>query len=317
MLTASARCGHANHVRVVFWWRGLLALWLMAYAVGAWLYLPSFDAAAAAAAQQEQTTYPVVQQAHVAVPIERSVQTRAMLAENRTSLFSQRRNHDAAAAAAAHRTTIRAPPTIAQPTRPSPPACPARGESAYGGAPDEYVDAVFTYVNGVDPAWRASFDAFARNRTDNGDKNIHNRYRDWGELRYAMRSVASYAPWVRRIFLVVASPSQVPAWLDAQHSRIVIVYHRDLFDDPATQLPTFNSLAIESVLHRIAGLSQRFIYFNNGAFIIVLSSVMRRVTHGAVFPCLCLPLFCCACRRVSRSLTVAHRPDHTDDVQAV
>jgi hypothetical protein len=37
-----------------------------------------------------------------------------------------------------------------------------------------------------------------------------------------------------------------------------------LFDDPATQLPTFNSLAIESVLHRIHNLSEHFLYFNNG-----------------------------------------------------
>jgi hypothetical protein len=38
---------------------------------------------------------------------------------------------------------------------------------------------------------------------------------------------------------------------------------RVLFDDPASQLPSFNSLAIESVLHRIPGLSRRFLYFNN------------------------------------------------------
>lgn len=166
-------------------------------------------------------------------------------------------------------TATTSPPAHTTP-RPTPPPyaapetlqCPARNDPQYGVPRFDHVDAVFTYVNGADSAWRASFDLYTRNRTDH---NIYNRYRDWGELRYAMRSVAMYAPWVRRLFLVVASPSQVPAWLHAQHPRARIVYHDQLFDNTAEQLPTFNSLAIESVLHRIPGLSEYFLYFNNGA----------------------------------------------------
>jgi hypothetical protein len=59
----------------------------------------------------------------------------------------------------------------------------------------------------------------------------------------------------------------VPSWLKQTHNRIRIVYHHELFDDPKSQLPTFNSLAIESVLHRIRGLSRHFLYMNNDVFV--------------------------------------------------
>ena len=88
------------------------------------------------------------------------------------------------------------------------------------------------------------------------------KFRDWNELLYSMRSIYAYAPWVRTIYVVTSGPTQVPAWLDASHPRVRVVHHAALFDDPATQLPTFNSYAIESVLHRIPGLSNRFLYFN-------------------------------------------------------
>ena len=62
-----------------------------------------------------------------------------------------------------------------------------------------------------------------------------------------MRSAFMHAPWLRHMHVVVASPSQIPSWLDVSHPRIRIVTHAELFDDAAAQLPTFNSLAIESV----------------------------------------------------------------------
>jgi hypothetical protein len=90
-----------------------------------------------------------------------------------------------------------------------------------------------------------------------------------------------HAPWVRTIYIVTAS--QVPIWLNTSHSRVRIVDHKDLFPEPATQLPTFNSLAIESVLHRIPGLSEYFLYFNNdGALppaLFTSSRMVQIITH--------------------------------------
>ncbi len=55
---------------------------------------------------------------------------------------------------------------------------------------------------------------------------------------------------------------QVPSWLNLTHPRVSIVTHAQIFTDPST-LPTFSSPAIESQLHNIQGLSDRFLYFND------------------------------------------------------
>jgi hypothetical protein len=126
------------------------------------------------------------------------------------------------------------------------------------------VDAVWTHVDPSDSAWRRAF----ANLTGRADVSPDdNRFRSWSELRYSMRSVAMHAPWVRRVIVVVASARQIPEWLDASHPRVRIVLHAEIFDHADAQLPTFNSLAIESVLHRIPGLSEHFLYFNNDVFL--------------------------------------------------
>ncbi len=55
--------------------------------------------------------------------------------------------------------------------------------------------------------------------------------------------------------------AQVPPWLDVDHPRIRLVDHRDLL--PADALPTFNSHAIESALHRVPDLAEHFVYLND------------------------------------------------------
>jgi hypothetical protein len=116
-----------------------------------------------------------------------------------------------------------------------------------------------------------------------------NRYRDWGEIRYSMRSAFMNAPWLRRVYLVVASAEHVPAWLNITHPSIRVIYHHQLFDDPA-HMPTFNSLAIESVLHRIPDLSEQFIYFNNDVFLGAPTPLSRFATRTVYRRCVDWPL---------------------------
>ena len=78
-----------------------------------------------------------------------------------------------------------------------------------------------------------------------------------------MRSVHLFAPWVRHLYVVTAG--QVPAWLDTDHPQVTVVDHRNLL--PADALPTFNSQAIETALHRIEGLSDQFVYLNDDFFL--------------------------------------------------
>ena len=129
------------------------------------------------------------------------------------------------------------------------------------------IDVVYTWVDGGDPEWLA-----LRNRTlaDLSGVPYHPeavspaRFRSRDELRYSLRSIAMYAPWVRRIFLV--TNGQVPEWLSKDNGRIEVVAHDAIFDDPG-HLPTFNSNAIISRLHHLPGLSEHYLYFNDDVFL--------------------------------------------------
>lgn len=116
------------------------------------------------------------------------------------------------------------------------------------------MDAVITYVNGADPKWQEQYAAFS-------GREPSKRFRDWGTLRYLIAGIHRYMPFVDRIFLVVALPSQVPAEVA---SDVVVVLHKDII--PEKFLPTFNSTTIEMFLWRISGLSEKFIYFNDDIF---------------------------------------------------
>lgn len=85
-----------------------------------------------------------------------------------------------------------------------------------------------------------------------------------GELKYSLRSLERCFPEHGTIYVVV--DGQVPDWLNPTHDDFELVQHSEIFDDPRL-LPTFNSEAIESNLHRIAGLSEHFIYFNDDVFL--------------------------------------------------
>ena len=86
------------------------------------------------------------------------------------------------------------------------------------------------------------------------------RFADNQELRYSLRSVEKHAPWVRKIFIV--TNGQIPSWLNLDNPRIKIVTHYEIFNNKS-HLPTFSSPAIESHLHKIPGLSKKFIYLND------------------------------------------------------
>lgn len=130
------------------------------------------------------------------------------------------------------------------------------------------IDVVFTWVNGSDPVWLAKKEAYrqlllpsdARLNTSISEAAGSNRYRDNDELRYSLRSIEKYAPWVRHIYLV--TDNQIPNWLNVAHPRLTVISHADIFPNKS-HLPVFSSPAIESHLHRIRDLSRLFLYFND------------------------------------------------------
>lgn len=88
------------------------------------------------------------------------------------------------------------------------------------------------------------------------------RFVDNNELKYSLRSVEMFAPWINRIFIV--TNGQVPVWLDENHPKIKIIKHSDIM--PTECLPTFNSCAIETYITNIPDLSEYFLYANDDMF---------------------------------------------------
>jgi hypothetical protein len=118
----------------------------------------------------------------------------------------------------------------------------------------ERIDLVYTWVDGAADGHAALRERHAANTHDRNP----NRYRDNLDLlRYSLRSVERFAPWLGRVHVVTCRP-QVPAWLDIDAPGLRVVHH-DEFLAPEL-LPTFNAFAITANLHHIPELSQRFVY---------------------------------------------------------
>jgi hypothetical protein len=118
------------------------------------------------------------------------------------------------------------------------------------------IDFVITWVDGSDEKW---LEEKKKYQPDIDIDASLARYRDFGSLRYLFRSIEKFAPWVRNIFLV--TNGQVPRWLNLEHPKVKLVKHSDYI--PQEYLPTFSSHPIEWNFHRIEGLSENFVYFND------------------------------------------------------
>jgi len=130
----------------------------------------------------------------------------------------------------------------------------------------EAIDAVYTWVDGGEEGFQERLrGAWLSQPVSPDASSVHpGRFRDNGELRASLRLLHRFAPWIRRILLVTAS--RPPDWLDSASDRVRVVTHDELFGG-RVGLPTFNSNAIELQLHRIEGLSRKFLYFNDDVFL--------------------------------------------------
>ncbi len=126
------------------------------------------------------------------------------------------------------------------------------------------IDFVITWVDMNDPKWQAQFSKYSSNKNNTKNGVSEARFRESGFLKYWFRGVEKFAPWVRKIHFVTSG--QKPEWLDVNNPKIHLVNHEDFI--PAAYLPTYNSVVIERYMHRISGLSEHFVYFNDDFYII-------------------------------------------------
>lgn len=126
----------------------------------------------------------------------------------------------------------------------------------------EKIDFVILWVDGSDIEWLKEKNKYSKDKSD--IYNSANRYRDWNILKYWFRGVEKYASWVNNIYFVTWG--HIPKWLNIDNPKLKIVKHTDFI--PSKYLPTFSSHTIELNLHRIKGLSEKFVYFNDDVFIV-------------------------------------------------
>ncbi len=130
---------------------------------------------------------------------------------------------------------------------------------------DTPVDAVIIWVDGNDPVLNAKRAQWApEGALENDNQGGRTRYADCGEIHWCVRSIRRFAPWIRRIFIL--TDGQDPHIEDGA-VPVQIIDHKDVFRGMEQYLPVFNATAIESMIWRIPGLSERFIYFNDDFFI--------------------------------------------------
>ncbi|MBI3926765.1 MAG: hypothetical protein HY319_14590 [Armatimonadetes bacterium] len=107
------------------------------------------------------------------------------------------------------------------------------------------VDAVYTWVDGSWPGFQEALRSYASTATDLNPR----RYRDlYLLLKFSLRSLERFVPWVRDVYFVTCRP-QVPPWLDTANPRVRIVHHDEIIEPQ--YLPTFSTRVIESYIHRV------------------------------------------------------------------
>jgi hypothetical protein len=134
------------------------------------------------------------------------------------------------------------------------------------------IDAVVTWVDGNDLKHReiiAKYSSMEEFEGTDPKINEPTRFADNNEIWYCINSIRKYAFFIDKIFLV--TDNQKPAWLNDKLQKdynIDIVDHKVMFAGYQEYLPTFNSQTIESMFHKIPGLSEQFIYFNDDVILV-------------------------------------------------
>jgi len=121
------------------------------------------------------------------------------------------------------------------------------------------IDVIYTWVDGEDPTWRKKFNAAKKKLDPNFvSSNTASRYTSRDELKYSLRGLAMYAPWIHKIYII--TDNQKPKWLK-ENDQLEVISHRQIFNK--SSLPVFNSHAIESQMHKIPKLAEHYVYFND------------------------------------------------------
>lgn len=108
--------------------------------------------------------------------------------------------------------------------------------------------------------WKKKLGIMQNSNTNSLETTNKGRFVSNDELKYSLRSVEKYAPWINKIY-IVTDDGQRPKWLNTKHPKIKIVDQKEIL--PKSALPSFNSMAYEVVIANIPNLSEHFLYAND------------------------------------------------------
>jgi len=115
------------------------------------------------------------------------------------------------------------------------------------------IDIVFTYVDHTDEEWRRKRDK----HLPDSDENTARFDDSLEEIRYALRSIDAHLKFKYRRIYFVTNNGALPWFVKPAPDMIPILYS-DL-----TGCESYNSNTIEAHLHKIEGLSEYYLYFND------------------------------------------------------
>lgn len=132
---------------------------------------------------------------------------------------------------------------------------------------NEPIDIVYLWCDFADTRFRNKL-ILTQKRMNLAVREAENgkcRYASNDELRYSLRSVDKFLPWIRHVHLLVDDDISLPEWLDAENGRLKV--HRWGSIMPMEKLPCFNASTFEFFLQDVPGLSERFLFSNDDTLV--------------------------------------------------
>ena len=133
------------------------------------------------------------------------------------------------------------------------------------------IDAVILWVNGNDQKHKIKISNYVYNKSEISLTKFRTRFDQVNEIKFTIDSILKFAPYIENIHII--TDEQTPEFLEKidnndYYKKVSIVDHKVVFKDFEQFLPTFNCRPIETCMHRIPGLAEHFIYFNDDFFLI-------------------------------------------------
>ena len=131
------------------------------------------------------------------------------------------------------------------------------------------IDAVILWVNGNDQKHKIKISNYVDNKSEISLTKFRTRFDQVNEIKFTIDSILKFAPYIENIHII--TDEQTPEFLEKidnndYYKKVSIVDHKVVFKDFEQFLPTFNCRPIETCMHRIPGLAEHFIYFNDDFF---------------------------------------------------